>query len=71
MIFSDALSPKLQEYIDHHHTLPEIFQKLETSTLRDNPAHRMLSGRQVASVLTMLCQLVNAKNVVEIGTFTG
>lgn len=63
---------ELDEYIDNHCdaesvVLQELTRETHVRTLRP----RMLSGRLQGRFLKMLCQLIGAKRVLEIGTFTG
>lgn len=63
---------ELDEYIDNHCdaesvVLQELTRETHIRTLRP----RMLSGRLQGRFLKMLCQLIGAKRVLEIGTFTG
>lgn len=63
---------ELDEYIDNHCdaesvVLQELTRETHIRTLRP----RMLSGRLQGRFLKMLCELIGAKRVLEIGTFTG
>ncbi len=68
----DFIDDKILEYcINHSGDEPEILQKLarETHVKMINP--RMLSGHFQGRFLKMMVQLTGAKNILEIGTFTG
>lgn len=63
---------EFDEYIDSHcdvesDVLKELTRETHIRTLRP----RMLSGRLQGRFLKMLCELIGAKRVLEIGTFTG
>ncbi len=68
----DFIDEKLLEYcINHSEVEPEVLKKLdrETHVKMINP--RMLSGHYQGRFLKMMVQLTGAKNILEIGTFTG
>lgn len=63
---------ELDEYIDNHcDTESLVLQELSRETHIRTLRPRMLSGRLQGRFLKMLCQLIGAKRVLEIGTFTG
>jgi caffeoyl-CoA O-methyltransferase len=68
MIFED----NIYQYCEQHSSFPhEVLQELERQThLRTTQPH-MLSGHLQGQLLTMLTQMACAKNVLDIGTFTG
>lgn len=62
----------LDDYIEHHTTLPDgarydLFR--ETNLTRINP--RMMSSQVQGKLLEMLCSMIKPANVLEIGAFTG
>lgn len=66
------MNTELDQYIlDHSEKEPELLQKLnrETHVKIINP--RMLSGHLQGRILKMLTQMIGAKRVLELGTFTG
>ncbi len=68
----DFISSELLDYcIKHTEDEPEVLQRLdrETHVKMINP--RMLSGHFQGRFLKMMVQLTGAKNILEIGTFTG
>lgn len=63
---------ELYEYCEQHSTLPhEILPKMERQAhLRTTQAH-MISGRLQGELLTLLVKISGAKQILDIGTFTG
>jgi len=49
----------------------DIYKKLTELTYNKEDIPQMLSGNMVGNVLQLLLKLMNAKNVLELGTFTG
>jgi len=49
----------------------ELMLELERTTYLKTLAPQMMSGAVQGQLLTMFCQMSNAKNVLEVGTFTG
>ncbi len=63
---------KLDDYVvAHSQTEPELLQKLSRETWQKVLAPRMLSGHFQGRILSMLSKLINPKNILEIGTYTG
>ena len=66
------LPEKLDNYVvAHSQKEPELLQQLSRETWQKVLAPRMLSGHFQGRVLSMLSKLINPKNVLEIGTYTG
>lgn len=66
------LAPEIQQYIDDHSNVDDpVLIEIERSTHLHTIAPQMLSGRIQGKFLTVMVSLLNAKNVLEIGTFTG
>jgi len=66
------LAPEIQQYIDDHSNVDDpVLIEIERSTHLHTIAPQMLSGRVQGKFLTLMVSLLNAKNVLEIGTFTG
>ena len=62
----------LEEYVEQHtQTEPELLQELNRETWQKVLNPRMLSGAFQGRVLAMIAKLVNPKNILEIGTYTG
>jgi predicted O-methyltransferase YrrM len=70
--FQNITPAKISEYADNHTSeLPKILQDLERETFVKSINPRMLSGKLQGQFLNLICQIMNPKNVLEIGTFTG
>lgn len=68
----DFLPEKIDDYIvSHTQDEPKLLQELNTETWQKVMAPRMLSGHFQGRVLSMVSKLVNPKNILEIGTYTG
>jgi predicted O-methyltransferase YrrM len=68
----DFLPEKISEYVDNHsQPEPELLKKLNRETWQKVIAPRMLSGHLQGRILSMISKLINPKNILEIGTYTG
>jgi len=66
------ISTELEDYMEcHTDREPEVLAELAADTHRRMLRPRMLSGNMQGQFLRMLCRLVGARRVLEIGTFTG
>lgn len=66
------LNTKLEDYIlDHIDPEPEYLKILSRETHVNILRPRMLSGHLQGRILKMVCQMTQATNILEIGTFTG
>ncbi|MDB3866056.1 O-methyltransferase [Flavobacteriaceae bacterium] len=66
------LPEKLDDYVvAHSQKEPKLLQQLSRETWQKVLAPRMLSGHFQGRVLSMVSKLINPKNVLEIGTYTG
>ena len=66
------LPKKLDDYVvAHSQKEPKLLQQLSRETWQKVLAPRMLSGHFQGRVLSMVSKLINPKNVLEIGTYTG
>ncbi len=66
------LTVDLEEYIEKHSERePDILVQLSRDTHRKVLRPRMLSGNMQGQFLKMLCRMINAERVLEIGTYTG
>jgi predicted O-methyltransferase YrrM len=62
----------LERFTDNHTKVPnEVLQELERETFAKIYMPQMLSGHVQGRFLSMISKLVQPKNVLEIGTFTG
>ena len=57
--------------VKHSEDEPELLQQLTRETYQKILQPRMLSGHYQGRVLSMISKLVNPKNILEIGTYTG
>jgi len=63
---------KLDDYVvAHSQPEPKLLQELSRETWQKVLAPRMLSGHFQGRVLSMISKLINPKNILEIGTYTG
>ncbi len=66
------ISDQLENYIESHsENEPELLQQLSRETHQKILQPRMLSGHYQGRVLSMISKLMNPKNILEIGTYTG
>ena len=66
------LPEKLDEYVvSHSQQEPKILQELSRETWQKVLNPRMLSGAFQGRVLSMISKIIQPKNVLEIGTYTG
>lgn len=66
------LNPELEEYICRHtEAEPRVLAELSRATHQKMLRPRMLSGNMQGQFLRMLCRMIRARRVLEIGTFTG
>ena len=63
---------KLDDYVvKHSEDEPELLRQLTRETYQKILQPRMLSGHYQGRLLSMISKLVNPKNILEIGTYTG
>ncbi|MCG2418165.1 O-methyltransferase [Aequorivita sp. F47161] len=68
----NLLPEKINDYVEKHsQPEPELLQKLNRETWQKVLVPRMLSGHLQGRVLSMLSKLIQPKNILEIGTYTG
>lgn len=66
------LAPEIEKYVDAHSNVADpVLIEIERSTHLHTIQPQMLSGRIQGKLLTLLTTLLNAENVLEVGTFTG
>ena len=66
------LPQAIDDYVVAHSAKePELLQQLNRETNQKVLQPRMLSGHYQGRILSMLSKLVNPKNILEIGTYTG
>ena len=70
--FSNITQSNIGEYADAHTSdLPKVLQELERETFVKSINPRMLSGKLQGQFLNLMCGLIQPKNILEVGTFTG
>jgi caffeoyl-CoA O-methyltransferase len=66
------ISEELENYVEQHsQNEPDLLVKLFKETHQKILQPRMLSGHFQGRVLSMLSKIINPKNILEIGTYTG
>ncbi|MFC7348073.1 O-methyltransferase [Chryseobacterium zhengzhouense] len=72
MSFFEEKNPEMDRYLENHASSePEILKKLRRETFQKTTQPHMISGYQQGRLLTIVSQMIQPKNVLEIGTFTG
>lgn len=70
--FMDIVAGEAEEYAaDHTSPMSPLLEEIEQFTLTRTPYPSMLTGRVAGRFLQLLVQLSGARDIVEIGTFTG
>ena len=68
----DFLPPEIENYISHYTSPePELLNQLNRETWEKVLIPRMLSGHIQGRALSMFSQMIQPKNILEIGTYTG
>ncbi|PQB03748.1 O-methyltransferase [Aureitalea marina] len=68
----EFLPQHIDQYaVDHTQDEPELLQELNRETWQKVLQPRMLSGHFQGRVLSIISKLINPKNILEIGTYTG
>lgn len=68
----DFYDKEILKYAEQHsQPEPELLVKLNRETNQKIMSPRMLSGHLQGRILSMLSKLINPKNILEIGTYTG
>jgi len=66
------IDPEIQKYTDTYSNVDDpVLEEVERSTHLHTIAPQMLSGRVQGAFLTFLATLIEAENILELGTFTG
>ncbi|MHB8791044.1 MAG: O-methyltransferase [Desulfobulbaceae bacterium] len=70
--FMDMVAREAEEYAAAHtSSMSALLEEIEHFTLTGTPYPSMLTGRVEGRFLQLIVQLAGARNIVEIGTFTG
>ena len=63
---------KLEQYcINHSNSETKLLEEIKSFTYNNEPAPQMISGSIVCNTLVSIIKMINAKNILEIGMFTG
>ncbi|MDD3771532.1 MAG: O-methyltransferase [Weeksellaceae bacterium] len=66
------LSEELEDYLEKHTTpQSDLLKRLEKETFQKTTQPQMLSGNYQGRFLSLISKLIQPKNILEIGTFTG
>ena len=72
MSFFEEVAPEMDRYLENHASAePGILRKLRRETFQKTTQPHMISGYQQGRLLTIISKMLQPKNVLEIGTFTG
>ena len=72
MSFFEEHCPEMDRYLENHtSTEPEILKRLRKETFQKTTQPHMISGYQQGRLLAILSKMIQPKNILEIGTFTG
>ncbi|WP_295231249.1 O-methyltransferase [uncultured Chryseobacterium sp.] len=72
MSFFEEKNPEMDRYLETHASSePDILRRLRRETFHKTTQPHMISGYQQGRLLTIISQMLNPVNVLEIGTFTG
>lgn len=72
MSFFEENCPEMDRYLENNASQePEILKKLRRETYQKTTQPHMISGYQQGRLLTIISKILQPKNILEIGTFTG
>ncbi|MCQ4036061.1 O-methyltransferase [Kaistella montana] len=72
MSFFEENCPEMDRYLENHASAePALLKKLRKETYQKTTQPHMISGYQQGRLLSILSKMMQPKNVLEIGTFTG
>jgi len=72
MSFFEEKNAEMDRYLENHASSePEILRKLRRETFQKTTQPHMISGYQQGRLLTIISKMLQPKNILEIGTFTG
>jgi caffeoyl-CoA O-methyltransferase len=70
--FMDMVAKQAEEYAaDHTSPMSALLEEIEHFTMTNTPYPNMLTGRVEGRFLQLVVRLSKARNIVDIGTFTG
>ncbi|TXF77244.1 O-methyltransferase [Chryseobacterium sp.] len=72
MSFFEENCPEMDRYLEDHASVePDILKRLRKETFQKTTQPHMISGYQQGRLLTVISKMIQPKNILEIGTFTG
>ena len=72
MSFFEENCPEMDRYLENHASAePDILRRLRKETFQKTTQPHMISGYQQGRLLSILSKMLQPKNILEIGTFTG
>ena len=72
MSFFEENCPEMDRYLENHASAePDILKRLRKETFQKTTQPHMISGYQQGRLLSILSKMLQPKNILEIGTFTG
>lgn len=72
MSFFEENCPEMDRYLENNASAePDILKRLRRETFQKTTQPHMISGYQQGRLLTIISKLMQPKNILEIGTFTG
>lgn len=72
MSFFEEQCPEMDRYLENHASAePDILKRLRRETFQKTTQPHMISGYQQGRLLTIISKMMQPKNILEIGTFTG
>ncbi|MGZ5211157.1 MAG: O-methyltransferase [Kaistella sp.] len=72
MSFFEENCPEMDRYLENHASAePDILRHLRKETFQKTTQPHMISGYQQGRLLSILSKILQPKNILEIGTFTG
>ena len=72
MSFFEEISPEMDRYLENHASSePDILKRLRKETFQKTTQPHMISGYLQGRLLAIISKMLQPKNILEIGTFTG
>lgn len=72
MSFFEENCPEMDRYLENHASAePDILKRLRKETFQKTTQPHMISGYQQGRLLTIISKMLQPRNILEIGTFTG
>ena len=72
MSFFEEISPEMDRYLENHASSePDILKRLRKETFQKTTQPHMISGFLQGRLLAIISKMLQPKNILEIGTFTG